>query len=65
MADISNVDLREIKDLYESLESLSCKTRVPRELSKCTNRSRSSYHDPRTLLVKIKGDESSAQRTTW
>ena len=30
MADISNVDLREIKDLYESLESLSCKTHLPR-----------------------------------
>ena len=29
MADISNVDIDEIKDLYDNLESLSCKLSVP------------------------------------
>ena len=48
MADISNVDFHEIKDLYESLESLSCKHHV-HDLSSLLT-AHSSYNDPRTLL---------------
>ena len=48
MADISNVDGNEIKDLYESLENLSCMFRTHSTLVDSDHFS--PYHDSRSLL---------------
>lgn len=49
MADISNVNVHEIKDLYESLEGLSCESsRIAISISVLTLRS--SHHDSGPIL---------------
>lgn len=54
MADISNLDNATIKDLYERLESLSCKTTLflakigPKNSNTCV----SPNHDPDSVLDK-------------
>jgi hypothetical protein len=49
MADISNVDVATIRDLYTRLESLPCTfPLIPSEKSKLTVAS--SHHDPRSVL---------------
>lgn len=49
MADISNVNTHEIKDLYENLENLSC-TWIGQTLNSPYSNFASSHYDPRTVL---------------
>ena len=54
MADISNVNVHEIKDLYESLECLSCEySRLAISIPGLTLHS--PNHDPGSILVNLLG----------
>jgi hypothetical protein len=51
MADISNVHHSEIKDIFDSLESLSCKSFLYPQKTKLTQRS--PHLDTRTVLILL------------